>query len=141
MQEPKFFEYFLDPRNHRPAIPIDMISYHFYATPTPDETPEVQQFTVFDQADRFLSLVKYIELIRQRLSPDTRTTIDEIGIISAADSAQGGSRSRFQSPSPIHIGTCRPLCMLTFMGHFPIWGSMRRECHRGLDTQMCTTPA
>ena len=31
-----------------------MISYHFYAVPAADETPEIQQHTSFDQADRFL---------------------------------------------------------------------------------------
>ena len=62
-----------------------MISYHFYAEPDEDETPYVQQFTVFNQADRFLSLIKYVELIRQRLSPQTQTTLNEIGIISADD--------------------------------------------------------
>jgi hypothetical protein len=87
-QQPRFFEYFLDHKNHRAAIPIDMISYHFYATPGEDELPYVQQFTVFSQADRFLSLVKYVELIRQRLSPQTQTTLDEIGVISADDFTQ-----------------------------------------------------
>lgn len=88
-QQPRFFEYFLDHRNHKPGVPIDMISYHFYAVPGDDETPYVQQFTVFNQADRFLSLIKYVELIRQRLSPQTQTTLDEIGIISADDSYLG----------------------------------------------------
>ncbi|MGA2273312.1 MAG: glycosyl hydrolase family 39 [Bryobacteraceae bacterium] len=82
---PRMFEYFLDPRNHRPGIPLDMISYHFYATPPADESPAVQQFTFFDQADRFIATVRYIEAIRQRLSPATQTTVDEIGSILAGD--------------------------------------------------------
>ena len=86
---PKMFEYFLNPKNHKPGIPLDMISYHFYATPTADQTPEVQQFTFFDQADRFIVTVRYVESIRQRLSPKTRTTINEIGSISADDGGQG----------------------------------------------------
>ena len=32
-RDPKFFEYFLNPANHKPGIPLDMISYHFYASP------------------------------------------------------------------------------------------------------------
>src|SRR5580698_7444746 len=32
-RDEKFFEYFLNPANHRPGIPLDMISYHFYASP------------------------------------------------------------------------------------------------------------
>lgn len=86
---PKYFEYFLDHKNHKPGVPLDFISYHFYAVPTPDETPEVEQFTFFTQADGFLKTVRYIEAIRKRLSPETRTTVDELGVISADDSAQG----------------------------------------------------
>ncbi len=86
--DPHYFEYFLDPKNHKPGIPLDFISYHFYAVPTPDETPEVEQFTYFDQADGFLKTVRYVESIRKRLSPDTKTTIDELGVISADDIAQ-----------------------------------------------------
>jgi hypothetical protein len=80
---PAYFEYFLDPKNHKPGIPLDYISYHFYAHPSPDESPEVQQHTAFAQADGFLNVVRYIESIRKRLSPETRTMINEIGAISA----------------------------------------------------------
>jgi hypothetical protein len=85
---PEMFEYFLDHEHHKPGIPLDMISYHFYASPSADQSPEVQQFTFFDQADRFIATVRYIEAIRRRLSPQTRTTVDEIGSISADDGQQ-----------------------------------------------------
>ena len=86
--EPHYFEYFLDHKNHKPGVPLDFISYHFYAVPTPDQTPEVEQFTYFDQAEGFLKTVRYVESIRKRLSPETKTTIDELGVISADDIAQ-----------------------------------------------------
>jgi hypothetical protein len=86
---PAFFEYFLNHKNHKPGIPLDFISYHFYAVPTLDQSPEVEQFTFFIQADGFFNVVRYIESIRKRLSPETRTSIDEIGSISADDLAQG----------------------------------------------------
>ncbi len=86
--EPHYFEYFLDHRNHKPGVPLDFISYHFYANPTPDQTLQVEQFTYFDQADGFLKTVPYIESIRKRLSPETKTTIDELGVISADDGEQ-----------------------------------------------------
>lgn len=86
---PQYFEYFLNPKNHQAGIPLDFISYHFYAVPTPDQTPEVQGYTFFAQADGFLNTVRYVEDIRKRLSPETRTTIDELGAISADDLAQG----------------------------------------------------
>jgi hypothetical protein len=93
---PGMFEYFLNPKNHQPGIPLDMISYHFYAVPTADQTAEVQQFTFFTQADRFLAVVRYIESIRQRLSPATRTTINEIGAILPGDPGEPG-----KAPTPI----------------------------------------
>ncbi len=78
-------EYFLDPSHHRPGTPIDYISYHFYATPAAAESPDTWQFTFFDQADRFLATVRYIEAIRKRLSPATRTDTNEIGSILPGD--------------------------------------------------------
>jgi len=87
--DPHYFEYFLDHKNHQPAVPLDFISYHFYAVPSIDETREVEQFTYFAQADGFLKTIRYIEAIRKRLSPETKTTIDELGVISADDLAQG----------------------------------------------------
>jgi hypothetical protein len=44
---------------------------------------------LFEQADRFLTAVRFIEAIRTRLSPSTRTTVNEIGSISADDLQQG----------------------------------------------------
>ncbi len=78
-EHPEYFEYFLNPQNHQPGIPLDMVSYHFYATPDRDETIETQQHTFFAMADRFLATVRYIDSIRQRWSPATRTYINELG--------------------------------------------------------------
>jgi hypothetical protein len=49
----------------------------------------VWPYTFFDQADGFLHVVRYIQSICQRLAPDTGTTVDEIGAISADDLNQG----------------------------------------------------
>ena len=84
---PEMFEYFLDRSHHRRGIPLDMISYHFYAAPAASETLEDWQYTFFDQADGFLNTVRYVEQIRKRLSPATRTTLDEIGSILPGDPA------------------------------------------------------
>ncbi len=83
--DPQQFEYFLNPKNHKPGSPLDMISYHFYASPSGDQTPEIQQYTFFDQADRFIATTRFIEAIRLRLSPSTRTTVNEIGSILHGD--------------------------------------------------------
>jgi hypothetical protein len=84
-QGPDRFEYFLDAKNHQPDIPLDAISYHFYAVPTADQSSAVHPFTFFEQADHFLDTVRYVESIRQRLSPQTTTMLNEIGTIRAED--------------------------------------------------------
>jgi hypothetical protein len=89
MKSPAFFEYFLNHKNHQSGVPLDMISYHFYAVPTADQTPEIQQYTFFEQADKFLTAVRFIEAIRVRLSPETKTDVNETGCILPEDIGQG----------------------------------------------------
>ena len=85
---PEYLTYFLNAKHHKPGIPLDMISYHFYAVPNSDEPPEVHQFTFFNQADKFLEIVGYIETIRKMLSPKTGTMVNEIGTMLPEDWAQ-----------------------------------------------------
>jgi hypothetical protein len=82
---PEWFEYFLDPKHHKAGVPLDMISYHFYALGAVQQGLDVMQYTFFDRADGFLNVVRYIESIRKRLSPMTKTTVDEIGSILNSD--------------------------------------------------------
>ena len=65
---PKFYEYFLNPKNHKPGIPLDFISYHFYAHPTLAQEPNEWQYTFFDQADGFLATSGFILMLRDHLS-------------------------------------------------------------------------
>ena len=78
---PEWFEYFLDPKHHKNGTPLDMISYHFYGSGSTEKGADVMQYTFWDQADGFVKTVKFIESIRKRLSPTTKTTIDELGSI------------------------------------------------------------
>ncbi len=87
--DPKYFEYFLNPANHKPGIPLDMISYHFYASPAPGQTLDSWQYTFFDQEAGFLNTVRYVESIRKRLSPHTKTDLDELGVILPTDNKSG----------------------------------------------------
>ena len=96
---PEFFEYFLNPKNHKPGTPIDMISYHFYAVPATDETMEINQFTFFNQADKFLEIVGYVETLRKILSPTTGTMVNEIGTMLPEDWSQSNHDYVFK---PIH---------------------------------------
>jgi hypothetical protein len=82
---PRFYEYFLDHKNHRKGIPLDYISFHFYASPALDESLDGWQHTFFNQADGFLATSRFILAIRDRLSPETKTDTDELGVILPTD--------------------------------------------------------
>ncbi|KAK0108098.1 hypothetical protein ONS95_002919 [Cadophora gregata] len=73
-----YFETFLDPANHKPGIPIDFVSYHFYGMPSVS-TSDGEAAQAFAQTDQFIMDVQSIEEIRKRLSPNTRSTLNEIG--------------------------------------------------------------
>jgi len=93
MRSPDKFEYFLNPANHAFGVPLDAISYHFYADAESGESDAAQQYAFFARADAFLNSVRYIESIRKRLSPTTQTHINEAGCIAADDLAQGNART------------------------------------------------
>ncbi|HTV55531.1 MAG TPA: glycosyl hydrolase family 39 [Terriglobia bacterium] len=76
----EFFDYFLDPRHHKPGVPLNAVSFHFYAGPEDSSEPlRDYPFTFFAQADEFLAVVSYLGTMRQRLSPKTLLMADEIG--------------------------------------------------------------
>ncbi len=81
----EWYDYFLNPANHKPGVPIDYVSYHFYASPTLGQGLNEWQYTFFDQADRFITTTRFIESIRKRLSPATKTDTDELGVILPLD--------------------------------------------------------
>jgi len=83
---PEFVEYFLNPKNHQPGMPIDGISYHHYSTMSYGGQPlSAYQYTFFESADAFVNTVRYIESIRKRLAPNTITTINELGTFLGSD--------------------------------------------------------
>lgn len=91
---PKWFEYFLNPANHKKGIKPDGISYHFYAfSQEEDEEMAVGrwQYSFFEQANNFLDRVRFIENIRKRLSPETFTDINELGTILAGKEIHTGN--------------------------------------------------
>lgn len=95
----QMFEYFLDPKNHKPGIPLDYISFHVYATPSADQTLDDWQFTFFDKAHEFLAATRYILHIRDRLSPSTKIMVNEAGSILAGDGDQG-EPNHIETPIP-----------------------------------------
>jgi hypothetical protein len=87
---PAYFEYFLNPKNHKPGVPLEGISYHHYSSPSVEAQPlEYYQYTFFEKADAFLDKVRYIENIRKRLAPATFTMINELGVILRSPEVSG----------------------------------------------------
>ncbi|HWC17078.1 MAG TPA: hypothetical protein VG498_08685 [Terriglobales bacterium] len=82
---PKYYEYFLNSKNHKPNIPIDYISFHFYASPARDEGLDDWQHSFFDQAEGFLSTTRFILAIRDRLAPNVKIDTNELGVILPSD--------------------------------------------------------
>jgi len=101
-EAPAMFEYFLNPANHRAGAPLDFITYHFYATPSATQTIEDWQYTFFDQEQGFLNTVRYVEQIRKRLSPSTRTDLDELGAILPEDGKEIDNPAYTGKPEPAH---------------------------------------
>eukprot|EP01084_Bolivina_argentea_P155381 270768_1 len=82
-----WYEYFLNHSNHNPInIPIDWISFHHYIH-LPNGTVNNQFFKIFDDVDNWIknNVTKIISL-RDKLSPNTQITIDEIGILTTDNS-------------------------------------------------------
>jgi hypothetical protein len=94
------FEYFLNPANHAPGSTIDFITYHFYAHPQPEETLSEWQYTFFDQEQGFFNTVAYVEAIRKRLSPATKTDLDELGVILPEDEKENHTPGYMAPPEP-----------------------------------------
>jgi hypothetical protein len=94
------FEYFLNPAHHAPGVPLDFVTYHFYATPPEGEPFSAMQYTFFDQADGFLGTARYIEQIKRRLSPNTKTDLDELGVILPEDDKGNRLAGYKQPPEP-----------------------------------------
>jgi len=56
-----------------------MISYHYYVGVQPEDNQNDLQNIFFKRADVLIDAVKKVEAVRKRLSPTTKTYIDELG--------------------------------------------------------------
>jgi hypothetical protein len=99
-KDPEMFEYFLNPANHHGGAPLDFITYHFYATPSADEDMDNWQYTFFNQEEGFLNTVRYVESIRKRLSPSTKTDLNELGVILPEDGKSNRIPGYVAKPEP-----------------------------------------
>jgi hypothetical protein len=112
----KFFDYFLDSSHHQPGIRLNAISYHFYAVPGEDESEEVRSYTCFDQADRFLEVSGYIGTLRDRLSPQTRIMVNEVGTMLPTDWQQAKPGYVSKSIKPFYWNLSAAVYAYVFAG-------------------------
>lgn len=99
-QHPEMFEYFLNPAHHAAGVPLDYISYHFYASPSAAQTLNEWQYTFFNQAEGFVNTVRYVEEMRKRYSPTTKTDLDELGVILTEDEKEIRHPGYVAKPEP-----------------------------------------
>jgi hypothetical protein len=96
----RYFEYFLNHKNHKPGIPIDLISFHFYATRLQGDRPKEWPGTMLGEANRFLDTTQYIIALRNVLSPKTKIDTDELGVILPTDSLSNKEGSSYHPAIP-----------------------------------------
>lgn len=113
---PAMWEYFLNPANHKAGVPIDYITYHFYATQTPHEGINEWQYSFFNEAAGFLNTVRYVEAIRKRLNPSVKSDLNELGVILREDTLENAHDGR--DGKPRYIGKPEP------EGYFPLAGAL-----------------
>jgi hypothetical protein len=94
------YEYFLNPKNHAPGTHLDFLTYHFYASPPESEPFEAMQYTFFDQADGFLATARYVEQMKHRLAPNTKTDLNELGVILPEDAKSNRIQGYKAKPEP-----------------------------------------
>jgi hypothetical protein len=113
-----WYHYMLNSSNHRAGIPIDWLSYHFYAS---CELTDGSMETLFSQADDFLDEVRQIQEIISLYTPTSVTKrraknyIDEIGCFAPVGPAT------MNPSSTLYWNACAGMYAYLF-GHFSVIG-------------------
>ncbi len=78
-----YASYFLNASNHKPGIPLDVFSFHFYASCSQrDGGGDGSGYeTFFDQADGFINDAQAFINIRDAVNPKVLIDADELGVI------------------------------------------------------------
>jgi hypothetical protein len=103
-EAPAFFEHFLDPKNHAPGTPLDMISYHFYATPSADQPREMIDWTTGRPNARYWTL----KLLMGAFAPGdalVRTSVDSGSVTVLVPQSARASLAFVDGSTPDGIGT------------------------------------
>jgi len=76
-----FFSEYLNLSNHKANTTLDWISYHRYAIGSTRTNITQWETDFFPDYDAFFPVIENIQKIRSELSPNTKTTMDEVGVI------------------------------------------------------------
>ncbi len=78
----RYYEYFLNPANHSAGIPVDGISYHFYAKlKLPKNSAKAAAVELFTETDKFIQTATKIEEMKKQLNPKVWSYVNELGTI------------------------------------------------------------
>jgi len=94
--EMNWINYFLNPANHQPGVPLDYISFHWYASPSSRTDPNSFE-SFFGSIDEFIAQAQAAVDARDKLSPTTQLDADELGVILPNDNDQDVT-----APPPIY---------------------------------------
>jgi hypothetical protein len=83
---------FLNASNHAPGTPLDVASFHFYASQSNRTNPTGFE-SFFSQAAGFLGEAQAIAQARDTLSPNTWLSCDEMGVVLGDDNGELRGRS------------------------------------------------
>lgn len=82
-----FFSEYLNASNHAEGTTLDWISYHRYAIGSTRTNITQWETDFFPNYDQFFGVIENIQKIRSTLSPSTKTTMDEVGVILGNDNS------------------------------------------------------
>lgn len=89
-REWEWYEYFLNASNHAPGIPLQWVSFHFYAE-AESRTDPAAYANFFPSADSFVEEVQQIIKLRDKLAPGVKLDVDECGVILPDDNSPTAS--------------------------------------------------
>jgi hypothetical protein len=110
VRDVNYVQYFLNASNHAPGTPLDWISYHYYAFI--DTKTNVSQWAdqIFGQSAFYVGNMETIEQARRQLSPNTKSTVNEFGVIIN----QAGMQPDPESIPDIYWNICAAQYGITF---------------------------
>jgi hypothetical protein len=72
---------FLNTSNHKPGVPLDYFSFHFYSSPSSRTNVTAFEDMIVPNVNAFLPNAQKMVQIRNSVNPNVKISVDEIGCI------------------------------------------------------------